>query len=108
MELKIQTEKLPWIEGKIKGFFGKELLNLQNGSVKLVEIAPKSKYPVHVHPDKTEYAYVLKGAPSFVIGAVSFNGVEGEFFTFPAKEDHAILNTTDKPCTLLVGAIISE
>ena len=92
----------------MKGFFGKDLLNLPNGSVKVVEVAPKSRYPEHIHSDKTEYAYVLKGAPEFIIGTVSFRGNEGDFFTFPAKEKHAILNTTDDTCCLLVGAIVVE
>jgi quercetin dioxygenase-like cupin family protein len=48
-------------QGQVKGFSGKDLLQLSNGTVKVVRIEPMSVYPEHVHPDKTEYAFVMEG-----------------------------------------------
>ncbi|HEX3023792.1 MAG TPA: hypothetical protein VHP12_01155 [Chitinophagaceae bacterium] len=39
MKNKIITADLEWKEGKVKNFFGKELINSENGIVKLVKIA---------------------------------------------------------------------
>jgi len=67
MENKIKPELLNWTPGKVNGFYGKSLIDIDNGSVKQVKIEPLSNYPQHVHPDKTEYAYVIEGKPEFVI-----------------------------------------
>ena len=108
MKNKIQQEELDWSTGKVSGFAGKELLNLQNGSVKLVEIDSMANYPEHIHPDKTEFAYVLQGTPDFIIGTESFTSKIGDFFIFPTNEKHAILNRSNSKCMLLVGAISAK
>lgn len=102
---KVIPTELDWTEGKVKNFFGKDLLKQENGTVKLVKVAPNSKYPEHLHPDKTEYVYVLKGNPQFHIGTEEFNAAPDEFYIFPANIKHAILNNSDKECLLIVGAI---
>lgn len=89
----------------MKNFFGKDLLMLDNGTVKLVKVAPAATYPEHLHPDKTEYVYVLEGHPHFKIGPEEFSAGPNEFYTFPARVKHAILNKTDQTCVLLVGGI---
>lgn len=91
--------------GQIKGFLAKDLLQFSNGTVKVVRIEPMSVYPEHVHPDKTEYAFVMEGNPEFVINNLSFEGQVGDFFTFPLGEKHSIKNNTKKECCLLIGAI---
>lgn len=102
---KISPENLAWTEGKVKNFFGKDLIALDNGSLKMVKIAPRSHYPLHYHPDKTEYAFVLQGLPEFEIGGECLSGKPEDFFIFPKNEHHAILNNTDASCLLLIGAI---
>lgn len=103
--MQVQHKRLEWVEGKVKGFFGKDLMRLDNGTLKLIKIAPLSNYPEHLHPDVTEYAFVLQGAPGFIINGKSFKGLEGDFFMFPRGQKHAILNDTDHECLLLVGAV---
>ena len=103
--MQVPYKNQEWIEGKVKGFFGKALWQAPNSSLKLIKIAPLSHYPEHLHPDKTEYAYVLEGAPGFIINGKSYAGLEGDFFLFPQNEKHAILNDTDHECLLLVGAM---
>ncbi|MCC7050207.1 MAG: cupin domain-containing protein [Bacteroidia bacterium] len=105
MENKIITGNLDWHEGKVKNFFGKELLNLDNGTVKLIKIAPASEYPIHIHPDKTEYVYVIEGSLFCKIGEEECQGVVGDFFTFPKNIRHALINKSSKECIILVGAI---
>jgi quercetin dioxygenase-like cupin family protein len=105
MENKIKSSQLDWEAAKVKGFFGKELINFKNGGLKLVKIEPLASYPVHVHPTKTEYAYVLIGSPNFEIEDQQFSSEPGDFFIFPVAKKHAILNKTDLECVLLIGNI---
>ncbi|MBS1650959.1 MAG: cupin domain-containing protein [Bacteroidetes bacterium] len=105
MENKIITNNLEWHEGKVKNFFGKELLNLNNGTVKLVKIASGAEYPMHIHPDKTEYIYVVKGEITCKIAEDTHIGGVGDFFIFPHNIFHALSNHTQNNCEVLVGAI---
>lgn len=105
MKNRVSQDEMDWNEGKVKGFFGKELLSLENGGLKLIKIAPVSTYPEHIHPDKTEYAYVLEGNPEFLISSESYKAKEGDFFIFPTNTKHAIINNTKSECRLLVGAV---
>lgn len=105
MKNKIKPNLLEWTTGKVKGFVGKELINIDNGGIKLVKISPLSTYPDHVHPDKTEYAYIVEGNPEFVIDNQQYTSEPGDFFIFPASKKHAIKNNTNAECLLLIGAI---
>lgn len=105
MKNKITPDSLEWIRGNVKGFFGKELINIDNGSSKLLKILPFSKYPIHLHPDKIETAHVIEGNPEFTIGEVQYPSVPSDFFIFPINTKHAIENNTNEECLLLIGAI---
>ena len=69
---KVDVTDLDWKTGQVKGFLGKEFIQLSNGGVKLVLIEPMAIYPVHIHPDKTEFAYVIDGNPEFFIDSQYF------------------------------------
>ena len=105
MENKISQTELDWNEGTVKGFFGKELILLENGGLKLIKVAPFASYPEHIHPDKTEYAYVLTGNPEIMINLEVSLGKKGDFFIFPSNTKHAIQNKTNSECILLIGSI---
>jgi quercetin dioxygenase-like cupin family protein len=105
MENKIKPNQLEWTASKVKGFYGKEFINLEKGSVKLIRIDPFSNYPEHLHPNKTEYAHVVEGNPLFVIENQHYTSERCDFFIFPVNTKHAILNHSDTECLLLIGAI---
>ena len=107
MKNKIKPDLLDWTIGKVKGFDRKELIDIDNGGVKLVKISPlsTSTYPDHVHPDKTEYAYIVEGNPEFVIDNQQYTSEPGDFFIFPTAKRHSITNKTEAECLLLIGAI---
>lgn len=105
MENKIKTNLLGWTPGNVKGFYGKNFIIMDKGSLKQIKIEPFSNYPQHVHPDKTEYAYIIEGNPEFVIDGKMFTSEPGDFFIFPFGKNHEIKNQTDKKCILLIGAI---
>lgn len=105
MKTKIGINTLDWTGGKVKGFYGKQFIDLDNGTVKLVRVDPKADYPLHRHPDKTEYAYVVDGSIEFTIDDKTYCGASGDFFIFKKMTMHAIHNKTDKTGTLLIGAI---
>jgi len=101
----VKPETLQWEQTKIQGFSSKQLVEMPNGGLKLIKVEPASSYPLHHHPDKTEYIYVLEGNPEIVIGDDTHQGNEGEFFILPQAVSHAIINKSDKACKLLIGAI---
>lgn len=105
MKTKTRTQELSWKEGKIKGFFGKELLSLPNGSFKLIKVAPFASYPEHLHPNKTEYAYVLEGTLEFIIDSKTHSGKAGDFIIFPLNTKHSIKSKTDFESILLIGSV---
>lgn len=105
MSLKTDAIDVDWKSGQVKGFLSNEFIQLSNGSVKLVKVEPMSFYPEHVHPDKTEYVFVVTGKPEFMIDGNLFVGKAGDFFIFPVSLKHAIKNNTTQDCVLLVGAI---
>ncbi len=105
MKVKIGSDTLEWTIGKVKGFYAKQFINLDSGTVKLVRVDAKADYPLHRHPDKTEYAFVVDGNIDFTIGNETYSGASGDFFIFEKMTMHAIHNRTDKAGTLLIGAI---
>ena len=105
MKRNFSTNELPWTEGKIKGFFSKELLSLTKGGLKLIKISPQASYPEHHHPDKTEYVYVLEGTPELTVNSEIYTGKTGDFIIFPLNIKHSIKNKTDTECILLIGSV---
>lgn len=106
--MKIDAKLLHWNVGKVKGFYGKELLKSEEASVKLVRIEPFSTFPQHIHPNMLEYAYVLAGTPEFFIDTTEYKGEVGDFFIFRANHRHSITNDTNLECILLIGAVKTE
>lgn len=99
------NEKLNWVSGKVKGFHGKELIEMENGNLKMIKVDPFALYPIHQHPNKTEYAYVLDGIVKIVIGEEIYKGHKGDFFIFPKSTKHSIENPFENDCLLLIGSI---
>ena len=106
MEHKIDHRKLDWSSGQVKGFYGKELLDLKHGGVKLVKIDEQAIYPSHQHPKKTEYVQVLEGRPDFLIDDKRYESEPGDFFVFPVGTVHSIENKTPAKCLILVGSLL--
>ena len=96
---------MEWKTGKVKGFSSKSLIDIENGGLKKVKVDSFSTYPSHLHPNKTEFIYVLEGNPKITIGQNSYNGEKDDFFILPNSIKHSIDNSTDSECFLLVGAI---
>ena len=105
MENYKKTNLMDWEIGKVKGFSGKNLINLENGGLKKVKVDSCSTYPSHLHPNKTEFIYVLEGNPKITIGQNHYNGEKDDFFILPNSKKHSINNPNDSECFLLVGSI---
>jgi quercetin dioxygenase-like cupin family protein len=104
--MKITPEKLDWEFGKVNGFCGKTLLDKENGGLKLVKVLPSADYPIHQHPNKTEFIYVLEGNPIITIGEKEYISEKGDFFTLPKSVNHSIKNKNNtNECLLIVGSI---
>lgn len=105
MENYIKPDLLNWENTKIKGFSSKQLIDMSNGSLKLIKVEAQSVYPLHNHPDKTEFIYVLVGSPEIMIGDHQHQGEKEDFFILPQAMPHSIINNSTTHCILLVGAI---
>ncbi|MBL4888283.1 MAG: cupin domain-containing protein [Flavobacteriaceae bacterium] len=105
MENYKKTDLMDWKTGKVKGFSGKNLIDMENGGLKMVKVDSLATYPSHLHPKKTEFIYVLEGSPKIAIGENEYNGEKGDFFILPNLIKHSIANPVDSECLLLVGAI---
>ena len=105
MENYKKSEQIEWVSGKVKGFAGRDLINLDNGGLKMVKVDPFAIYPSHLHPEKTEYIFVLEGSPQIEIGKDIYTGEKGDFFILPNAIKHSIKNPNDTECRLLVGSI---
>ncbi|MCB0482380.1 MAG: cupin domain-containing protein [Flavobacteriales bacterium] len=103
--MKVNYKNKDWDAGRVKGFFGKDLLNLEHGGVKIVKVAPHSTYPVHIHPDKTEFLYLLEGNLICSVEENEFECQKDDFLVFPHKQKHSIKNNTDKTALAIVGNI---
>ena len=104
--MKTTPKKLDWEFGKVNGFCGKTLLDKENGGIKLVKVLPLADYPIHQHPNKTEFIYVLEGNPIITIGEKKYISEKGDFFTLPKSVNHSIKNESkSSECLLIVGAI---
>jgi mannose-6-phosphate isomerase-like protein (cupin superfamily) len=103
----IQTNELAWSAGKVKGFLGKNLIDIKNGGLKKVLVEAGADYPVHLHPDKTEFIYVLSGQPTITIGEEIFSAIADDFYILPAGIMHSIKNEKKEACQLLVGSILN-
>lgn len=105
MENYKKPDLMNWETGKVKGFSGKNLIDIENGGLKMVKVDSFATYPSHLHHNKTEFIYVLEGSPKIAIGENNYNGVKGDFFILPKSIKHSIANPIDSECLLLVGAI---
>lgn len=68
----------------------------------VVEVAPRSGPPLHVHHIQEETIQVLKGQYKVRIGDEFFYIQEGGFAYLPSKVPHAFLNLTDEPGEIIV------
>ena len=105
MENYKKSEQIEWVSGKVKGFAERDLIDLDNGGLKMVKVDAFTEYPTHRHPEKTEYIFVLEGTPQIEIGEDTYIGEKGDFFILPKAINHSIKNITDYECKLLVGSI---
>ena len=68
----------------------------------IVEVAPRSGPPLHVHHKQEETIHVLKGRYKVRIGDEIFYCQEGGFAYLPSEVPHAFLNLTDEPGEIAV------
>ncbi|GMV53816.1 MAG: cupin domain-containing protein [Chlorobi bacterium] len=105
---KVDLTKLEWKTGTLQQLQRKELLNVDNGTVKLIRILPQQTYPEHFHPNHTEYAFVLSGKPLIRIGGDEYLAQPNEFYIFPASTKHSIQNHADDECVIILGSITNK
>lgn len=105
MEKNISTDAANWLATKIDGFSYHQLIDEKNGGLKFIKIAPGSNYPIHQHPNTTEFAAVVKGKVVITKDDQEFISNTGEVTIFPYGIKHALGNNSNEDVILLVGAI---
>ncbi|HJV45964.1 MAG TPA: cupin domain-containing protein [Bacillota bacterium] len=101
----VNPQQLSWKAMAVKGFEGKGLIDLSGGGLKMVRLQPGATYPVHQHPEKTEFAFVLEGTLEATVADQVYIGQRGMFYSFPVGIQHGLRNPSEEETVLLVGAI---
>jgi quercetin dioxygenase-like cupin family protein len=68
----------------------------------IVEVAPRSGPPLHVHHRQEETIHVLSGRFRVRVGDDTCELDEGGFAYLPSGEPHAFVNLTDEPAEIVV------
>lgn len=102
------TKQVEWKKMPVEGFAMKELISKDSGGVKLVKIMPGCAYPLHRHPNKTEFAFVLEGTLQATVGENVYNGESGAFYQFPKGELHGLKNPGEIETIAIIGALKDE
>lgn len=68
----------------------------------VVEVAPRSGPPLHVHHLQEETVHVLRGRFKVRVGDDEYRCDEGDFAYLPSKVPHTFVNLTDEPGELIV------
>lgn len=101
----VETANLTWDPSNVEGIHSKSLVELPDGTAKLMRLEAGSSYPKHQHPKRTEYAFVLSGQAILTVDHEEFEAGPGNFVVFPAGTPHALANRSHQEATLLVGAV---
>ncbi len=102
----VHTSQLPWEPTPVTGVTVKELAHYSEGTAKLIRLAPGAEYPLHRHPQRTEYVYVLAGTATLTVADDTHDAQVGDFTLMPADTPHALANYTTFEALLWVGAIM--
>ena len=60
------------------------------GTVKFLKFNPEAKYPVHFHPDRSEWLCVISGDMTVEIDGRKLILHEGGFASFPVNSRHSL------------------
>lgn len=101
----VRPDNMLWESTNVQGFSSKNLILLNNGGIKMIRIAPMADYPIHIHPDKTEFVFVLEGSISCTIAKEEVHCDKGEMVVFPIGIKHNIHNSGSSNAVVLVGNI---
>ncbi|TAM58579.1 cupin domain-containing protein [bacterium] len=96
---------LAWEPTSVAGYEQKWLVKRDGGTYKLIRIQPGARFPLHRHPDRTEYAYVLEGVLEATIEGRTFRIAPHGFAEIPAGVEHGLYNPGPAPTIAQVGAI---
>lgn len=108
MEYLNKHELSQWDQGQVKGFSSSEIFAQNSANLKFLKIEPNSDYPVHLHPDKMEYAVIISGNPEISIADNNYSSSSGEVYIFPPLVKHSIKNKTNQVCILLIGSVKTD
>lgn len=73
------------------------------GTVKFLKFSPGAKYPLHFHPDRSEWLYVISGDMTVEIDGKKLELSSGEFASFPVNSKHS-LSAGEKGSIVTVSA----
>lgn len=102
------VNELEWQTGNIPGFSSKKMLSLSQSNFKLVKVAPYATYPNHVHPDKDEVLFIMKGSLSITIGNKTYIGKSSDLFIFPIGIKHSIANQSSNECIVFITSMSNK
>ena len=76
-------------------------LKSEDGHIGLLELAPGTDYPAHIHPWPEAY-YIIRGMAECVWGEDSFLAEPGTMIYGPPNTSHAMKVTSEEPCLAII------
>ncbi len=105
MEKPGSAMEIEWsqVSKAVDGIFQHWEAQSKNGSIKFLKFDPGSSYPVHHHPDRVEWLYVLSGRMIATIDSVEHDLAKGEYAAFPVNSNHSLRAGKDGALVLVVA-----
>ncbi|MEM0158721.1 MAG: cupin domain-containing protein [Thermoplasmataceae archaeon] len=105
MEKTGSATEIEWtqVSKAVEGIFQHLEVQRKNGTIKFLKFDPGSSYPVHHHPDRVEWLYVLSGRMIATIDSVEHDLAKGEFATFMVNSNHSLRAGKDGALVLVVA-----
>ncbi|MCL6562497.1 MAG: cupin domain-containing protein [Firmicutes bacterium] len=104
MDWLVRTSELPWEPAPVEGVSWQLLQEVPQGTIKRFRLQPGASYPVHHHPDRSEWVYTVVGTLTVTLGSTVQELQPGDFAWIPVGLAHGLGNQTDEVVEFLVGA----
>ncbi|WP_393972221.1 cupin domain-containing protein [Oxyplasma meridianum] len=91
------------ISPAINGIYQRLLISARGGTEKFIKFEKNADYPLHHHPDRHEWIYVIEGQITVNVDEKIRTLNPGEYEDFPVNSNHS-LKAGDKGAVVLVSA----
>lgn len=100
----VRGSEQPWEPAPVEGVSWQLLKDVPEGTIKRFRLQAGATYPLHHHPDRSEWVYLVEGTLTLTLGSAVQELHPGDFAWIPARLPHGLGNQTGDLVEFLVGA----